>query len=127
VAVHDSSRPVPDTPLAWLFTIAHRKLIDAYRRGRVEDEARRRLALEPLVLEDDDIARINEISGATDVALELARKLPEDQFEALQARVLDDRSYADIAGELNCSETVVRMRVSRALNKLRVAMEGPNE
>lgn len=44
LAVHDRSRRLPDVPLAWLFTIAHRKLIDSHRRGQVEDAARRRLA-----------------------------------------------------------------------------------
>ena len=34
--------------LAWLYGIASHKLADSRRRGRVEDEARRRLALEPL-------------------------------------------------------------------------------
>jgi RNA polymerase sigma factor (sigma-70 family) len=123
VAVHDRDRPLPDTPIAWLFTIAHRKLIDSRRRGRVEDEARRRLELEPLSIEDADIARIEEIAYRTDVATELARALPADQFEALRARVLDERSYPEIARELRCSEAVVRKRVSRALRALRIGLE----
>jgi RNA polymerase sigma factor (sigma-70 family) len=124
VAVHDRERPLPDTPIPWLFTIAHRKLIDSYRRGRVEDEARRRLKFEPLVLDDDDIARIEEIAQQTDVATELARKLPREQFEALQVRVLDELSYRDAARELRCSEAVVRKRVSRGLAALRTAIGG---
>jgi RNA polymerase sigma factor (sigma-70 family) len=123
LAIHDHSREPPELPLAWLFTIAHRKLIDSYRRGQVEDAARRRLALEPLVLEDEDIERIEATAQATDVASELARRLPPDQFDALRARVLDERDYADIARELRCSQAVVRMRVSRALKTLRTAME----
>ena len=124
LAVHDDRRGLPDVPLAWLFTIAHRKCIDSYRRRRVEDEARRRLALEPIVLTDDDIDAILEISRHTDVAFELARQLPADQFEALRARVLEDREYADIARELRCSESVVRKRVSRALRNLRTTIGG---
>lgn len=127
LAVHDRDREIPDVPLAWLFTIAHRKLIDSRRRGQVEDNARRRLALEPLALEDEDIARVADVASTTDVALELARQLPPDQFEALRARVLDERDYQDIAEELRCSEAVVRMRVSRALKSLRVAMEARHE
>jgi RNA polymerase sigma factor (sigma-70 family) len=121
-AVHDRSRPLPDVPVAWLFTIAHRKLIDSHRRGRVEDEARRRLELEPLVLDDADIERIEEIAFRTDVATELARKLPPDQLEALRARVLEERAYPEIAEELRCSEAVVRKRVSRALKTLRTSI-----
>ena len=127
LAVHDRARPLPEMPVAWLFTIAHRKLIDSYRRGQVEDDARRRLALEPLVLEDADIERIGEIANDTDVIAELARQLPADQFQALRARILDERDYADIASELGCSRAVVRMRVSRALNTLRTAMEARHD
>jgi RNA polymerase sigma-70 factor (ECF subfamily) len=123
LAVHDADRPIPDVPVAWLFTIAHRKLIDSYRRGAVEAVARRRLALAPLVVDDEDIERINETTRTTDVAIELARRLPPEQFRALKARVLDERDYADIAGELGCSEVVVRMRVSRALKTLRTQTE----
>ncbi|MEA2466290.1 MAG: hypothetical protein QOJ57_416 [Thermoleophilaceae bacterium] len=123
IAVHEGNRPLPDVPVAWLFTIAHRKLIDSHRRGRVEDEARRRLELEPLSIDDADIARIEEIACRTDVATELALALPSDQFEALRARVLEERSYPDIARELRCSEAVVRKRVSRALRALRIRLE----
>lgn len=126
LAVHDTGRELPAVPLAWLFTIAQRKLIDSYRRGQVEDAARRRLALEPLVLEDEDIERIEATAQATNVASELARRLPADQYDALRARVLDERDYADIACELRCSQAVVRMRVSRALKTLRSAMEKPS-
>jgi len=123
LAVHDGSRELPDVPVEWLFTIARHKLIDSYRRGRVEDAARRRLALEPLVLDDQDIERIEATARTTNVASELARRLPSDQYEALRARILDEREYADIARDLRCSQSVVRMRVSRALKTLRTAME----
>jgi len=118
-AVHDPERSLPDVPLAWLFVIAQRKLVDSYRRGQVEDSARLRLRMEPVVLDDAALERIEETARRTDEALALARRLPADQFAALQARVLHEREYADIARELKCSPSVVRMRVSRALKALR--------
>jgi len=51
--------------------------------------------------------------------------LPEDQLGALRARIVDERDYSEIAKDLRCSEAVVRKRVSRALQTLRAAMEGP--
>src|ERR1700758_3915627 len=51
-------RPRERTGLAWLYGIAARKLADSRRRGRVEDEARRRLALGPLTIDDEDLARV---------------------------------------------------------------------
>jgi len=51
-AVHAGERELPDVPVAWLVTIARNQLIDSVRRGRVEDAARRRLAMAPLELRD---------------------------------------------------------------------------
>ncbi|MHB1468128.1 MAG: RNA polymerase sigma factor [Solirubrobacteraceae bacterium] len=121
-ATLDSGRDLPEEPVAWLLTIARNKLLDSFRRGRVEHEARRRLAIAPLELGDEELERIDALIDETDVVGELARLLPPDQREALIARVLDERDYAAIASELECSEAVVRKRVSRALRTLREAI-----
>jgi DNA-directed RNA polymerase specialized sigma24 family protein len=42
-----------------------------------------------------------------------------DQQEAVRARIVEDREYADIAKDLRCSAEVVRKRVSRGLARLR--------
>jgi RNA polymerase sigma-70 factor (ECF subfamily) len=119
IAVHDPDRALPEVPIAWLLTIARNELIDSFRRGRVEDRARRRLALEPLELGDRDIAAVEEAAAEADLIATLTVALPADQLHAFVARVLDDRSYPDIASELECSPSVVRKRVSRALAALR--------
>jgi len=49
--------------------------------------------------------------------------VPADQQEAVRARVIDERDYADIAKDMRCSEAVVRKRVSRALGTLRTQLE----
>ncbi len=49
---------------AWLYGIAAHKLADSRRRGRVEDAARRRLALEPLAVDDADLARVVQLAGS---------------------------------------------------------------
>ncbi len=97
-AVLDPGRELPAEPMAWLMTIARNKLTDSVRRGQVEQVARKRLALEPLTVDDEDLRRIEELIGATDVAVELARVLPPEQFEALRARILDEQDYSEIAG-----------------------------
>ena len=112
---------------AWLFTIARRKLIDSWRRGRVEDAARRKLGLEPMELDDGGLARIDALVDEEREPLpltELMDRLPVEQREALRLRVLDERGYAEIASELQCSEAVVRQRVSRATRALRALREG---
>lgn len=115
-------QPGEGPALAWLYGIAANKLADSRRRGRVEDEARRRLALEPLALEDADLARVEELASidAGRPLLQAAvRSLPEDQRAAVMARVVDERPYPKIAEELKCSELVIRKRVSRGLKRLR--------
>ncbi len=107
----------------WLLTIARNALIDSHRRGRVESAARAQLALEPLQIDDGDVERVLRIAAETDLLIRLSQELPADQFDALRARVLDERGYGEIARELECSAAVVRKRVSRAIATLRAAEE----
>src|SRR5215208_2020136 len=102
---------------AWLLAIAHRKLVDYQRRGFAEERARRRLAMERRPLAEEDTALIRALGE--EVTLDRWKQLPADQRAAIQARVLDERPYPEIASELGTSETAVRMRVSRGLASLR--------
>jgi RNA polymerase sigma-70 factor (ECF subfamily) len=104
---------------AWLLGIAHNKLLESLRRGRVEAAARRRLRHEPIALADEDLLAVDERAAAGTAALE---RLPDDQREAIRLRVIDEREYADIAAELRTSPQVVRQRVSRGLRTLRTRM-----
>jgi RNA polymerase sigma-70 factor (ECF subfamily) len=106
--------------IPWVRGIAQNKLRESRRRGRVEDRARRRLAFEPEALYDDDLARVEELaSRAAGGVMDLVDGLPERQGAAVRAHIVEGRSYAEIAGELSCSELVVRQRVSRGLSRLR--------
>lgn len=117
-------RSQPPSAAAWLLTIARSKLIDSFRRGRVEEAARRRLGLERLELHDEDIEQVERIASATDLDSVLAELLPPDQAEAVTAYVIDERDYEDIARELKTSKAVVRKRVSRGLQGLRSQLKG---
>ena len=118
-AVSRGSVPLPATPVAWLFTIARNLLVDALRRGRVDCAARRSLALEPLVLDPDDLDRIAEIAAAADHIKHLARFVSRHELDLLHARLVEEIPYAELATQLKCSESVVRKRVSRAKARLR--------
>jgi RNA polymerase sigma factor (sigma-70 family) len=117
-------RPQRSSALAWLFTIAHHKLVDSLRRGQVEDRARRRLRLERLEFSDEDIERVEQraASAAGDAALLTLERLSADQRVAVKGRVLEEADYEELAGRLQCSESVVRKRVSRGLAELRTRM-----
>lgn len=108
---------------AWLIGIANNKLRESRRRKRVEDTARRRLQLEPVALSDEDLERVDELVGMDERLRALVEGLPAEQQEALIARVIDERSYNEIAAGLECSASVIRQRVSRGLRALRSQLE----
>jgi RNA polymerase sigma-70 factor (ECF subfamily) len=106
----------------WLFGIARNVLAESRRRGRVEAAARMRLGMPPLILDDhaaETTARLAD--AAADLGL---AELPSEQRQAIEAHILQERSYPDIAQELRCSEALVRQRVSRGLRALRNRMGG---
>jgi RNA polymerase sigma factor (sigma-70 family) len=113
--------PARGTASGWLFAIAEHKLRSSLRRGRVEARARRELGHRQLILDDEDIARVEELAslGGPAHVRELLAQMPAGEEAAVRARVLDERSYPEIAGALRCSEAVVRQRVHRGLRRLR--------
>lgn len=118
----DRDRPLPGAPRAWLYGIARNLLIDALRRGNVDASARRRLRIEPLALDDNDVERITEIAAAAEALDGVVAELPEAEWELLRARVIDEEPYAELASRLRCSEAVVRKRLSRTIAHLRTAI-----
>jgi RNA polymerase sigma-70 factor (ECF subfamily) len=80
--------------------------------------------MEPVVLDDLDLQRVEDraAAGASALARELAA-LPEPTRRALLARVVEERGYGQIAADLGCSEQVVRQRVHRGLTRLRAGLE----
>src|SRR5215208_6705886 len=96
-------RPELGAPTAWLYAIAANKLKDWRRRGYAEDRARRRLRIERPALSEADAAEFNRLAGEV-TATALLEVLPVEQRSAVQARVLDDRAYGEIAVAEGVSE-----------------------
>jgi RNA polymerase sigma-70 factor (ECF subfamily) len=108
------------TAAPWLFTIAQNTLVTSVRRGRVEEAARRELGVRvPVELDARSLTRLEQAVVGDAWVSHLLRSLPADQRDAVRARVLEDRTYDEIAAELQTSSLVVRKRVSRGLAKLR--------
>jgi RNA polymerase sigma factor (sigma-70 family) len=116
-------RSAQGSVLAWLLGIARNKLLESRRRRRVADSARRRLHQEPLLLTDADLDRVEELASLDEEVMARVLALPTALRDALTSRVVQERSYEQIASELRCSESVVRQRVSRALKTLRSQLE----
>jgi RNA polymerase sigma factor (sigma-70 family) len=115
-------RPGGAPAVAWLFGIARNVLGRSFERRRVESRARAKLGMPALILEDDTLAALERIHAGQLLENALAY-LPEEQAQAVYARIVDEREYEDIARELKTSEAVVRKRVSRGLGSLRHRVE----
>jgi RNA polymerase sigma-70 factor, ECF subfamily len=119
----DRYRPEMGAPTTWVYAIAANKLKDWRRRGYAEDRARRRLRIERPALSEADVAEFSRL--AADVSADaLLDELPADQRTALRARVVDDRTYGEIAVAEGVSEAAIRQRVSRGLASLRQRIGG---
>ncbi len=109
--------PQRGTVVGWLLGIARHLLLEAVRQGRVADTSRRRLGMERIVVESEQLELI-EHENTSELERSLER-LPAEQREAIERRVLEEEPYALIAARIGCSEQVVRKRVSRGLAALR--------
>lgn len=110
--------------VAWLFGIARNKLRESLRSNQVADAARRRLGMEPIVVDDADLARVEERAASGESPLMRAlEELSGATRAALLARLVEEQEYGEIAARLQCSEQVVRQRVHRGLEQLRAAIK----
>jgi RNA polymerase sigma factor (sigma-70 family) len=110
-----------DAAAAWLYGIARNQLSRYYRRGAVERRALERLGVERRALTDAELERIEQLAGSAAMRGELAQALgglSAELREALELRVLQERSYEEVARLLRISEPTARQRVSRALRTL---------
>lgn len=107
---------------AWVFTIAHRRLVDDWRRrGRrpqVTDDTDRLEERCGGDVEDDALVRV----GAADVH-ELCARLPADQRAVLLLRILADLTVEQVGQVLGRSVGSVKALQRRGLRTLRAALE----
>jgi RNA polymerase sigma factor (sigma-70 family) len=121
-------RPEHASATPWLIGIAQNKLRESRRRGRVENATRRRLEMAALPLGEDDLDRVTQLAARGEVDVMTAVDgLPENERAAVRARVVDEREYRELAGALECSESVVRQRVSRGLARARARLSVRSE
>jgi RNA polymerase sigma factor (sigma-70 family) len=106
----------------WLFGIAGNLYRDWLRRRRVETSARLRLGLAEFE-DDPDLDRVDERLSLPAAALAALASLGPADRDALELRVVEDRSYAEVASRLECTPQAARLRVSRALRRLHLSLK----
>ena len=102
----------------WLFTIAHRRSVDAIRRMSSASAARPALAVRSADHARGADADAEDLD-ALDRAIALLAALPDDQAEAVMLRIVNDLPTADVAAVMGISEGNVRVLVHRGLTRLR--------
>ncbi len=102
---------------SWIFTVAHRKVIDHVR-------ARRRVAVPVGEVPEADLPSASEGPAPSDDDLwSLVRELPPKQRTAVALRYVADAGYDEIARVMSTSEDAARRNVHEALKRLRTEYE----
>ena len=101
-----------DNLRGWLFTIAHRKVVDHARRvGRHAVP----VAEPPEIV----VAAADPMPDGDATLIAAVRQLPPKQRTAVVQRYLLDRPYAEVATVVGCSEDAARQNVRAGLQRLR--------
>jgi len=110
-----------ETAKGWLFRVAYHEALGARRRQASRDKNQRRLAgFRPRDASGPDEGLIR---GETVAAVRKALGgLSEDQKRVVLARVYEEKSFAEIAGEFGLPLGTVLTRMRRALEKMRRTM-----
>lgn len=102
---------------AWLYSIAHNKVVDFYRRQRVRKVAPLSdgLAAEPIDEPHTVVARRDELREAWGAVTQLT----DEQQQVVALRFLSGYSIAEVAAQLGKSEGAIKQLQNRALAALR--------
>lgn len=112
--------------LDWVYGIARNKWRRWCRTGAVEQRARQRLGIRTVAVATDDTERICDAIDAHTYRQQLTahlHQLPDKLAAVIQLRVIEERTYPDIAATLGISEAAARKRLSRGLDRLASRLE----
>lgn len=119
-------RPDKGVAIAWLLGIAQHQLARALRRGKVGERARRRLGIPRVEVDDESLARIEELADLSAIQAEVRAALgalSPKVAAAVRLRVGEDLPYAEVARRLGCTEGAARARTARGLARLAEILE----
>jgi RNA polymerase sigma factor (sigma-70 family) len=105
--------------LPWLLRIAGRLVTDAARHDRVETRARERLGLPTEPTADDGHDEVERRLSPRRMLERCLAELPAHERDAIDLRIIDELKYDEVARRLNIRPAAARLRVSRALGRLR--------
>jgi RNA polymerase sigma-70 factor (ECF subfamily) len=106
----------PDVPLAWLYRIAERRFADELRRRQRRERAEQDLSV---VSARETRSYDGRVAAALRHALE---QLNSEIRDVVVMKLLEGRSFAEIAIATHTNEGACRMRFSRALKTLQTVL-----
>lgn len=113
-----STKPGEGPPIAWLYAVAQRRLIDRARRHARRQEVSGDTALEVVAEPPSEYG--GEVAEALRSGIE---RLPQAQRQVVLMKLVQGRSFVEIASALDVTEGACRMRFLRGLERLRVFLE----
>lgn len=108
---------------AWLFSIAHTKAVDYYRKPSkdisIDQITEMDQLTDPLIqaIENDEVRRI----------LNLLKYCSEEEQEMIRLRYMAELNYRQIGIIMNRSEEAVRKQISRLIDRLQAQLEVNND
>jgi RNA polymerase sigma factor (sigma-70 family) len=113
--------------LPWLLGIARNVLRETVRHDRVETRARERLGLPVDLAADEEYAKVDERLSPSLALAAALDGLPDHEREALELRVVGELPYGEVAEQLAIRPAAARLRVSRALRRLKLVTTNEEE
>ena len=115
--------PVPDHPVAWLFTTIRRRALNLTRGERRRNEHHHQASQQRDAWVTDD-----EVTGFDSAQLmEALNQLPDVEREIVVARIWGELSLEKIAELIGTSSSSAHRRYRAALSRLHSMLEGPDD
>jgi RNA polymerase sigma-70 factor (ECF subfamily) len=108
-------RSGPAPVLAWLYTVARRRLVDAARRHARHGA--------PVPLDGVEAAAPEYAENVAHAIRAALADLPEGQRSVVLLRLVEGRSFAEIAKRLEVTEAAAKMRFARGVSAVKTRLE----
>jgi RNA polymerase sigma-70 factor (ECF subfamily) len=120
-AALDRFKPGSPPVLAWLYTVAQRRLADEARRAARRPHNGSAAALDRFVRAGADAPEYGR--AVADAVRRALARLPESQRRVVVLKLFEGRTFAEIAAVVGTTEAAAKMRVARGLEQIRDDLE----
>ena len=112
---------------AWLFTVAHARLIDHYRKNSHKDA--REVTIEQLEIPSSSPGPLSQTVFKSEIErlFSLLKDLDERERTLIHLRFMAELSYPEIGQVLHCKPDTARKSVDRLLERLKTKMENDHD